>query len=90
MRMHKISFHTFFSGNEIEKSTLHSYSYSNFEAVMFSSKKDFVEQKTKHLLTRSGILNFCAVAMSLHDLGYRPLVSDCLSLGFLSVLFLIF
>ena len=46
---------------------------------MFSSKKDFVEQKTKHLLTRSGILNFCAVAMSLHDLGYRPLVSDCLS-----------
>ena len=48
---------------------------------------DNVAQEFDQLFTRSGILNFCAVAMSLHDMGYRPLVSNCLSKWHLLVSF---
>ena len=49
---------------------------SNFELfASFSSGR----QQNDQIFCRSGILNFCAVAMSLHDMGYRPLVSDYLN-----------
>ena len=50
---------------------------SNFE--LFASFFLVGKKKNDQIFCRSGILNFCAVAMSLHDMGYRPLVSDYLS-----------
>ena len=67
---------------EIEENIL-SYSLHNIVDLHYKHTpsnvylfKKIVEEKNYLLFTRSGILNFCAVAMSLHDMGYRPLVSD--------------
>ena len=72
-------------GSSVNNQCIGNLEFPNGECFIVGIQKhcfkliDNVAQEFDQLFTRSGILNFCAVAMSLHDMGYRPLVSNCLS-----------
>merc|ERR1711936_112978 len=54
-------------------SEAHDGEFAAFISYALAFPKGFIALIDTYDVTRSGILNFCAVAMSLHDMGYRPL-----------------